>query len=166
LRSISIRRATPEDAASICAIWEAIVAEKIYSAIDRPFTIEGEREYIQSLSGREGVFLAEMVEHRVVGFQTIDLWARHIRSMDHVAQLGTFVLREWRGRGLGKQLTEHTLAFAQSAGYEKLVILVRTSNTGAQEFYKSLGFTPCGCFARQVRIAGEYDDEILMEMFL
>ena len=86
--------------------------------------------------------------------------------MDHVGQLGTFVSTEWRGRGVGKQLIAHTLAFARSAGYEKLVIWVRASNAGAQTFYSRLGFVPCGRLTRQVKIAGEHDDEILMEMFL
>jgi RimJ/RimL family protein N-acetyltransferase len=179
---ISIRRATVEDAASIVAIWQAIVAEKDYSAVDRAFTLEEERAYIQSLSAREGIFLAETVVktsevsetsevwHRypaqVVGFQSLDLWARYLASMDHVGQLGTFVLHEWRGRGIGRQLADHTLAFARSVGYEKLVIFVRASNVGAQKFYAGVGFKPCGRFARQVKIAGEYDDEVLMEMFL
>jgi L-amino acid N-acyltransferase YncA len=163
---IKIRRATIDDAASTCAIWKAIVAEKAYSAIDRPFTLDEERTYIQSLSAREGIFLSETAEGQVVGFQSIDLWARHIRSMDHVAQLGTFVLREWRGRGIGRQLATNTFTFARSAAYEKLVIFVRASNAAAQEYYKHLGFTPCGQFSRQVKIADEYDDEIMMEMFV
>jgi ribosomal protein S18 acetylase RimI-like enzyme len=162
----AIRRATVDDAASTCLIWEAIVAEKVYSAVDRRFTLDEERSYIQSLSAREGIFLAETTEGQVVGFQSIDLWARHIRSMDHVGQLGTFVLREWRGRGIGKELAANTFEFARSAGYEKLVIFVRASNMGAQEFYKRLGFAPCGRFARQVKLTDEYDDEILMERFL
>jgi RimJ/RimL family protein N-acetyltransferase len=86
--------------------------------------------------------------------------------MDHVAQLGTFVLKAWRGRGLGAQLTQQTLAFARAAGYEKLVVFVRAGNTGAQSFYAASGFSPCGRLARQVKIAGEWDDEIVMEMFL
>ena len=163
---ITLRRATPDDAASITAIWQAIAAEKVYSAIDRPFTIEEERAYIQSLSAREAIFLAETSTGQVVGFQSLDLWARHIGSMSHVAQLGTFVRREWRGRGVGRQLAQHTLAFARSVGYEKIVIFVRASNSGAQKFYAGLGFAPCGRFARQVKIAGEYDDEVLMELFL
>ena len=161
-----IRRATPVDAASIVAIWEAIAAEKIYSAIDRPFTIEGEREYLQSLSAREGIFLAETDTRQVVGFQSLDQWTKLFHSMDHVGQLGTFVLREWRGRGIGKQLAANTFAFARSTGYEKLVIFVRASNAGAQKFYAALGFAPCGRLTRQVKIAGKYDDEILMELFL
>jgi ribosomal protein S18 acetylase RimI-like enzyme len=43
---------------------------------------------------------------------------------------------------------------------------VRGSNTGAQSFYKSLGFRECGRLARQVKIWGAYDDEILMEISL
>jgi L-amino acid N-acyltransferase YncA len=163
--SITLRRATPNDAAGITAIWQAIAAEKVYSAIDHPFTIEEERAYLQSLSEREGIFLAE-TDGRVIGFQSLDLWARHIGSMSHVGQLGTFVLREWRGRGIGRQLAQHTLAFARSAGYEKTVIFVRASNAGAQRFYASLGFKACGRFAHQVKIDGEYDDEVLMELFL
>ena len=53
-----------------------------------------------------------------------------------------------------------------SADYEKLVIYVRASNTDAQAFYSGLGFLPCGRLARQVKIAGKDDDEIVMEMFL
>ena len=161
---ILIRRAMPDDAASINAIWEVIAAEKIYSAIDKPFTIEEERAYIQSLSEREGVFLAE-IDGNVVGFQSLDLWARSIHSMEHVGQLGTFALPEWRKHGVGQALARHTLAFARAHGYEKLVIFVRASNTSARKFYAGLGFKECGRFARQVRIDAKYDDEILMEKF-
>src|SRR5437879_10054257 len=115
LPRIIIRRATPDDAACIVAVWKTIVAERIYSAVDCPFTTEQECEYLKSLSGREGLFLAETAK-QVVGFQSLDQWTKLFHSMDHVGQLGTFVLREWRGRGIGKQLAAHTLAFARSAG--------------------------------------------------
>ncbi len=162
---IHIRRASIEDAPSLVAIWQTIAVEKIYSSVDEPFTIEQQREYLQSLTEREAIFVAE-IGGKVVGCQTFDLWARTIHSMSHVAQLGTFVLPEWRGRGIGAQLAEHTLAFARSNGYEKIVIAPRASNTGAQRFYSRLGFKPSGCFHRQVKIDGKYDDEILMELFL
>jgi len=162
---VTIRRATPDDAASISAIWQVIAAEKIYSAIDCPFTLEQERAYIASLTEREGVFLAEHAG-RVIAFQSLDLWERFIRAMNHVGTIGTQILPEWRGRGIGKQLAAHTLAFAREHAYEKLVIFVRASNTNAQAFYRSLGFQACGRFARQVKIEGQYDDEILMEKIL
>ncbi len=163
---ITIRRGTTDDAPSVIAVWQAIAAEKIYSAIDCPFTLEQEREYLQSLSAREGMFLAETADRHVVGFQSLDQWTKLFRSMDHVGQIGTHILREWRGQGVGKRLAAHTLSFARTAGYEKLVIYVRGSNTGAQAFYAGLGFVACGRLTRQLRIDGEHDDEILMEMIL
>src|SRR5712691_4638519 len=93
------------------------------------------------MSAREGIFLAETAKQQVVGFQSIDQWTKLFHSMDHVGQLGTFVSREWRGRGIGRQLAASTIAFARSVGYEKLVIYVRASNTGAQNFYTQLGFS-------------------------
>ena len=163
---ITIRRATLDDAAGIVAIWQAIVAEKIYSAVDDPFTVERERDYLRSLAAREGAFVAETADQQIVGFQSLDQWTTLFRSMGHVGQLGTFILREWRGRGVGRQLAAHTIAFARSVGYEKLVIYVRAANTGARAFYAGLGFVPCGRLTRQVRIDGAYDDEMVMEMFL
>jgi len=162
---ITIRRATPDDATSIGAIWQVIASEKIYSAIDCPFTLEQERDYIASLTEREGVFVAEHAG-RVVAFQSLDLWERFIRAMNHVGTIGTQILPEWRGRGVGTQLAAHTIAFAREHAYEKLVIFVRASNTNAQKFYRSLGFQECGRFAWQVKIDGQSDDEVLMEKFL
>ncbi len=165
MTEVLIRRATPEDAGAIASIWDVICAERVYTAVNRPFTPEQERAYIASLSDREGIFVAE-VNGRIVGFQSLDLWVRYTDSFDHVGTLGTFVLPEWRGRGIGHRLAEHTLAFARAHNYEKLVVFVRASNERALAFYRSLGFVPRGVLTRQVRIDGRYDDEVFMEMFL
>ena len=163
---LTIRRATVDDTAAIVTIWRAIVEERVYSAVDRPFTLESQRAYLESLSEREGIFVAETADRQVVGFQSLDQWTKLFSSMDHVGQLGTFVLRTWRGRGVGRRLAVHTFAFARATGYEKLVIFVRSGNAGAQGFYGRLGFAACGHLARQVKMAGEYDDEVMMELFL
>jgi ribosomal protein S18 acetylase RimI-like enzyme len=162
---VSIRRATPDDAEVISAVWEVVCAERVYTAINRPFTPQQEREYIASLSDREGVFLAE-VEGRVVGFQSLDLWAKYTDSFDHVGVMGTIIRPEWRRKGIGRRLAEHTLDFARACGYEKIVIYVRAGNSVGQGFYRSLGFVPKGVLARQVKIDGRYEDEVFMELFL
>jgi ribosomal protein S18 acetylase RimI-like enzyme len=161
----TIRRATPDDADSISAIWDIICAERVYTAINQPFTPQQERDYIASLSDREAIFLAK-VNDRVVGFQSLDLWAKYTDSFDHVGVLGTFVLPKWRRKGIAYQLAEHTLDFARANGYEKLVIYVRAGNEGAQSFYRSFGFVAKGVLEKQVKIDGQYDDEVFMELFL
>jgi ribosomal protein S18 acetylase RimI-like enzyme len=195
---ITIRRATPDDAEAISAIWEVVCAERVYTAVNRPFTPQQERDYIASLSHREGIFLAELglssrlgrvaegvskplgrvaegvskprrietVEGDVVGFMSLDLWARYTDSFDHVGVMGTIILPPWRRRGIGRRLAEHTLDFARAKGYEKIIIYVRAGNTGAQAFYRSLGFVPKGILERQVKMDGRYEDEVFMERFL
>jgi RimJ/RimL family protein N-acetyltransferase len=43
---------------------------------------------------------------------------------------------------------------------------VRAGNTGTRAFYRSLGFVPKGMLERQVKIDGQYEDEVFMELFL
>lgn len=162
---ITIRRATPGDAEAISAIWEVVCAERSYTAVNRPFTPQQERDYIASLSGREGIFLAG-VDGRVVGFQSLDLWVKYTDSFDHVGVLGTIILPEWRRKGVGRRLAEHILDFARANDYEKIVIYVRAGNSGAQAFYRGLGFVLKGVLVRQVKIDGQYEDEVFMELFL
>jgi ribosomal protein S18 acetylase RimI-like enzyme len=162
---ITIRRATPKDAAAISAVWEVVCAERVYTAVNRAFTPQQEQEYIASLSEREGIFLAE-VEAHIAGFQSLDLWAKYTDSFDHVGVMGTIILPEWRRRGIGRRLAQDTLDFARANGYEKIVIYVRAGNSGAQTFYRNLGFVPKGVLARQVKIDGQYEDEVFMELLL
>jgi len=86
--------------------------------------------------------------------------------MAHGGQIGTFLLPEWRGRGVARELWMVTLAFARAARYRQFVIYVRGSNTNAQGFYRHLGFQDCGRVTRQVMIDGVEDDEVLMELFV
>ena len=161
---MKIRRATTGDAAAIASLFAIIAAERIYSAIDVPFTEEQERDYIASMSDREAVFMAED-ESGLAGLQSIDLWAKSLHSMRHVGQIGTFLMPSHRGRGVGRMLWNESRSFAMSAGYGKLIAQVRASNTRAQGFYRSLGFVECGRLSRQVMIDGCEDDEVLLEWF-
>jgi L-amino acid N-acyltransferase YncA len=163
---VRIRRAVPQDAPGIVAVLEDVVAERVHSAIDRVWSVEQERTYLESLSAREAVHLAADATDSVVGLQILDRWSPSLPSMAHVGQLGTFLRPAWRGRGVGRALWQVTAAFARDARYEKLVIQVRGANARAQSFYRRLGFVECGRLTRQVTIDGSQDDEILMELFL
>ena len=145
---------------------KVIASERIHSARDRAWSVEDERRYIESLSPRETIHVAVDEGPGIVGLQVLDRWSPVLGSTAHVGQVGTFILPAWRGRGVGRQLWRATLTFACEAGYRKLVIQVRGSNTRAQAFYRQLGFQDCGRLARQVVIDGVEDDEVLMELHL
>jgi ribosomal protein S18 acetylase RimI-like enzyme len=162
----SVRPGAASDADGIAAILRSIAAEGDYTAITEPWPVEAQQRYIEHLSPRAAVHVASATGGALIGYQTLDLWAPTIASMAHVGQMGTFISRQWRRRGVGQALFGTTSAFARRNGYAKLVIQVRASNGGAQAFYRRMGFLECGRLSRQVRIGGVEDDELLMELFL
>lgn len=143
-----------------------IARERIHTSIDQPWPPEAQRQYILAQSPRECIHIAESPTGELFGYQVLALCASSIASMSHVGQLGTFLHPNARRHGIGRALYAATLAFARVHAYGKFVIQVRASNTAAQAFYQSLGFQPCGRYARHVIIDGIEDDEILMEAFI
>ena len=164
--AFTIRRATAADAEAIIAILQGIASERIYTAINRPWSADEQRRHLVSLFAREAIHVAEQAGIGITGYQTLELWAPTLDSMAHVGQIGTFLKPEWRRRGVGDALFQTTLGFARKRDYLKFVIQVRSSNAPARDFYQRLGFRECGRLTRQVRIGDQEDDEILMEFFL
>lgn len=164
--AFTIRRATAADAEAMIAILQGIASERIYTAINRPWSADEQRRHFVSLSARESIHVAEQASIGITGYQTLELWAPTLDSMAHVGQIGTFLKPECRRRGIGEALFETTLGFARIRDYLKFVIQVRSSNAPARAFYQRLGFHECGRLTRQVRIGEQEDDEILMEFFL
>jgi ribosomal protein S18 acetylase RimI-like enzyme len=50
------------------------------------------------------------------------------------------VLKEFRGKGIGRKLLEYVIEKARGHGYCKVTLEVRDDNLNAKELYKSLGF--------------------------
>lgn len=51
--SLETRTASAADAPALVAIFEQIASERVHSAIDRPWTLEQQRGYLESMSPRE-----------------------------------------------------------------------------------------------------------------
>ena len=162
---IRIRGGTPEDAEGIANVLNEIILERTYSSLSEPFSVEAEREFIASMDERAAIFVAE-ADGEIVGFQTIEPFANYSRALAHVGVVGTFVLEEFRRQGIGRRLFYKSLEFASLMGYEKIIAYVRRTNELAQNFYSKMGFTPIGVLEKQVKINGQYDDQIVMEMFI
>ncbi len=163
--NLQIRRATMNDARAVVGLINSIVEEGELTSIYPALTLEQEEAFIAGLGPRSAIYLAEASD-ALLGMQAIEPFAPYTRAMDHVGVVGTFVYRDYRRQGVGSQLLERTLHFARQHGYEKLVAYVRASNSDAQAFYRAQGFVPKMVLERQVKIDGQYDDEVWMELFV
>ncbi|WP_153398395.1 GNAT family N-acetyltransferase [Ornithinicoccus halotolerans] len=134
--AVTIRRATPADAAAVHALVLAIAE------------LEGDLEHVQvtvegwqDLLGRDDVtvLLAEQRGHAlgyVSATRRLHLWSgTELLAVDDV-----FVREHARGYGLGRQLL---IAMAGTVAAEELLVVwgMEPDNTGAQRFYRRLGAT-------------------------
>ncbi len=79
---------------------------------------------------------------RVVGMANL-LFTVSTAEGCRVAVLEDVIVRgEYRGRGLGRRLVEHALAWAEAAGMARITLLADRGNEAALAFYRRLGFGP------------------------
>ena len=111
---IEIRDVRIEDAEEILAILNPIIAARCYTALDTPFTVEQEREFIRTFPAR-GIFLAavDATSSRIVGFQDVSPFADFTHAFDHVGVIGTFVDLELRRQGIARRLFAATFEAAR-----------------------------------------------------
>jgi L-amino acid N-acyltransferase YncA len=158
-----VRRGELADAAGVATVLNSVIAERQHTALAGHWTPEAELAFVQSLGPRSQMFVAE-VDGQVVGFQVVEPFVTYTSNMDHVAQMGTYVLAGYRGRGIGRRLAEATLTFARAQGYEKAVIYVLAHNKAGLAYYSALGFRRCGTLVGQTKIDGVFHDEVMMEV--
>jgi phosphinothricin acetyltransferase len=80
--------------------------------------------------------------------------------------ISLYVEREWRGRGVGRQLLEALMARARELGYHKLVLAAFPWNEAGLRAYRRAGFRDVGVYREQGRLDGRWVDTIVMEKIL
>lgn len=91
-------------------------------------------EFVLKASPRERIWIAERAG-RLVGCVAI------VAESDLVAQLRWFLVApEARGAGLGRRLLEEAVAFARTAGYERMILWTVSALETAARLYREAGF--------------------------
>ena len=165
---IDVRPVTADDAAGVVAIFNPIIESGLYTAFDRPFTVEAERSYIENMGERDIFHVAiDSETGQIVGFQSASPIPSLSAGMAHVGAMGTFIDLNLRRQGIGRQLYPVTFQAARDKGYEKMFTYVRGDNPAALKAYTSQGFRVVGTAERHLKLKdGSYVDEIIIEKLL
>lgn len=125
---VIIRRMRKEDLDAVTAIEEATFAI--------PWSRESFRQELErNVAAR---YLVAEVEGKVIGYA--GAWI--ILDESHITNIA--VEEEYRGQGIGRQLTEALIQYLSNLGACYATLEVRVSNIRAQNLYKSLGFVSVG----------------------
>jgi putative acetyltransferase len=158
--SFTIRSQEPEDAAELSAIMgSAGTFEGTLQLPDMPVAMRLER--LQKLDERSCKLVA-VAEGRVVGAAGLHVSHAALRRQ-HSRELGIAIVREWQGRGVGRQLIARLLDWADNwAGVLRVELTVHADNDRAIALYRAMGFVEEGRHRAYALKNGRYVDAFFM----
>jgi L-phenylalanine/L-methionine N-acetyltransferase len=159
-RTITIRSFEPADAPALSALLGMPgVFEGTLQMPDIP--VASRVEFLQRYEP-QGCKLVATAGDEIAGMAGLHPVHPGLRRA-HVRSLGIVVSTAWQGRGVGRQLLERLLAWADNwAGVLRVELHVHVDNPRAIALYRSLGFVEEGRHKGYVLRSGEYIDALSM----
>jgi ribosomal protein S18 acetylase RimI-like enzyme len=162
--SVRIVPITEEHVDSYHACLDAIARERRYLALLQAPAIEATRAFVRHNIANGEIQLVAVDGADVVGW--CDIVSRPHQGFEHVGALGMGVAAKHRRHGLGEQLVREALRMSRDKGLERIELEVFASNQAAIALYRKLGFQEEGTKRRARRLDGNYDDVLLLALFL
>jgi len=160
-REYAIRPARQEDFEGVVDAIRDVTSEETYvvaesvaerllyeDAVNRHNTVESR------------VFFVATVDGDVVGWAHLDL--PQVDKLQSTAKLTVGVRGEYRRHGIGSQLVDRALGWAEANGYRKLYNSVPSTNDGALAFLEEHGWNTEGIRRDHYTIGDEPVDEVMM----
>ena len=140
---IIIRRMTMDDVDGVAAVEVA--------TFPTPWSRDAFASEMKNVAAR---YLVAEKNGKIIGFA--GAWI--ILDESHITNIA--VLKDERGQGIGRRLTEGLMQYLSNLGAAYATLEVRKSNEVAQNLYKSLGFIKLGVRKRYYEDNGE--DALIM----
>lgn len=145
----------PRHAEALSALFERNSVPSVTRSFD-PFPLTADRARQIACESAEDTFYLALAADRPVGFSML----RGFDAGYAIPSFGIFVDRLHQGEGIGRRLTEWTVAQARRRGCPAVRLTVYASNPAAYALYASLGFRERE--RQPVERAGRVDEKIVM----
>jgi L-amino acid N-acyltransferase YncA len=132
--TLTIRRATPADAAQIAEIISEVIAEPNPVAFDRPWSVDQVHRWIERQGEHGAMFVVDDGRH-VLGFAAMD----YDSARPDECTFGAWVRARNRRQGHGAALAQEALAFARQQGYKRIRARLPEHNEAALSYLSSIG---------------------------
>lgn len=142
------------------AALDTVCREKKYLTFDQAPPLESTRAFVQgNISGGQ-IQLVVVDGGRVVGW--CDITSNTRASQKHIGTLGTGLIPEYRGRGIGRALLTEAIRHGWEKGLTRIQLDVNGENLNAIALYKKLGFETEGVKRKAFCMDGYYMDVVSM----
>ncbi len=154
--SIIIEKATSADAQAFIEYLKQVGGETdnlTFGAEGIPFPVEAEAEYLARMyDSKDGILLLAKEDGKIIGNAGL---SRMTRRMKHRGDFSVTVLKEHWNRGIGGQLIDKIIEYAQKNNFEIIDLQVRSDNLSAIHLYHKKGFKKIGTHPAFFKINGK-----------
>jgi ribosomal protein S18 acetylase RimI-like enzyme len=148
MNHITIRQATLSDIPKVVDLWAEHV--DFHAAYDAHFTRKQNSEEVFSNYLREQIdnpgllLLVAESGAKIVGFLLAELgkYPPCFVQRDYVAISDIAVTKDFRRRGIGRQLLAEAMKWFASKGIDRIETRVATTNPLSTQFWRQMGFSP------------------------
>jgi phosphinothricin acetyltransferase len=139
-----IRPITPEDAASVCGIYNYYIENTAATFEDEPVTVTVMENRISAVTARYPWFIYEEAGE-VMGYAYIHTW--HERSAYRFTVEDSVYIKHGRtGRGIGKVLLARLLEETRKPDIHVLMAVITVPNEASTGLHEKFGFRQVGRF--------------------
>ncbi len=147
--TVTLRLMTRDDRDGVLAFARALPEHDLLFLrrdITQPEAVD---DWIAEIERGEILTILALADGEVIGYATIH--RNTLRWAAHVAELRVTVAEAWRGKGLGRLLTQEAFANALGLGIEKMLAQMTLDQKGAIATFEGLGFRPEALLRDQVK---------------
>lgn len=164
-----LRKPTEDDAEAMIEYLNIVGGESdnlLFGKNEFRLTVEQEREHIKNVNINDNaLMILGVMDNHIVSVSQVSSSNR--KRIAHNSELAISVKKEYWNMGVGTAVMEVLINFAKNHETIKTISLgVKASNKKAQYLYEKLGFEKVGVHRNFFNIDGNYDDEILMDLYI
>ncbi|OBR64023.1 GCN5 family acetyltransferase [Paenibacillus oryzae] len=159
-----VRSALSSDLEAILKIYNQGIEDRIATLETETKNMDYMRSWIEDHQDRYQVLVAEN-EGRLVGWASLNRYSQR-RAYDGVADLSIYILREYRGKGVGGHLLSALEQAAKENQFYKIILFTFPNNIAGQKLYRRHGYREVGIFEKQGVLDGNMVDVMIMEKML
>jgi diamine N-acetyltransferase len=166
--TIALRALEPTDLDTLYR-WENDTALWVVSDTVAPYSRESLWHYLEEYTGdiysQRQLRLMITMDGDGTPVGTVDFL--NFDPLNNRAELGLFIQREYRGRGLGLRALELLTAYAREhIGLRQLYVYIAVDNVVCLKLFENYGYRRVGTLQSWVKRGTVYHDVVLLQMIL
>ena len=134
-----IRKAKIKDIDGIDNIYNQAISEKFCVADLTPWTKEKRFEWFNEHNNEYPIFVME-IDNVVAGYIYISPYRPGRMALKHTAEVSYYVDKNYRKKGIGKQLNEHMETECKKMGIKTIFAIVIDNNIASINLLKKRGY--------------------------